>query len=254
VKIEFNVKELNSMKKYPNEIHYIGNLKLLDKRKISIVGTRRPSSYTKFQTAKISSKLSKRGICIVSGAAMGVDSIAHQNARANNTIAVMANGLNIKYPSVNKNIIANIEKDGLTISQYEDGFRATPWSFVQRNEIVVALGEVLIVTEADLKSGSMRSVEFALKMNKKIYVLAHRIDESQGTNYLLKDGLATAIYDIDEFVSQFGSICEDKSDEFLEYCKINPNYEEAIKKYKDKVFLYELEGKINIINNIISIN
>ncbi len=254
MRIEFNIDELNLMKKYPKELFYRGNLELLKREKISIIGTRRPSSYSKFQTAQISSKLSKRGVCIVSGAAMGIDSIAHQNAGANNTIGVMANGLDIKYPNVNKSIITNIEKEGLVLSQFKDGFRATPWSFVVRNEIVVALGDCLIVSEADLKSGSMRSVEFALKMKKKIYVLPHRIDESQGTNYLLKDGLATAIYDIDEFVSQFGSICEDKSDEFLEYCKINPNYEEAIKKYKDKVFLYELEGKINIINNIISIN
>jgi DNA processing protein len=254
MKIEFNINELNSMKKYPKELFYRGNLELLKREKISIIGTRRPSSYSKFQTAQISSKLSNRGVCIVSGAAMGIDSIAHQNAGASNTIGVMANGLDIKYPNVNKSIITNIEKEGLVLSQFKEGFRATPWSFVVRNEIVVALGDCLIVSEADLKSGSMRSVDFALKMKKKIYVLPHRVDESKGTNYLLKEGLATAIYDIDEFVSKFGSIFEEHSDEFLEYCKTRPNYDEAIERYKDKVFLYELEGKIKIINNIISIN
>jgi DNA processing protein len=183
---------------------------------------------------------------------MGVDSISHQNAGANNTIAVMANGLDIKYPSVNKTIITNIEKEGLTLSQFEEGFRATPWSFVVRNEVVVSLGDFLIVTEADLKSGSMRSVEFALKMGKKIYVLPHRFGESEGTNYLLKNSLATAIYDIDEFVDGFGSTCKQISDNFLEYCKTNPTYEDAIKKFGDKVFEYELESKIKIINNVIS--
>ena len=254
MKIEFNIPELNSMKKYPKNMFYRGNLELLKKDKISIIGTRRPSSYTKFQTAKISLQLSSRGVCIVSGAAMGVDSISHQNAGANNTIAVMANGLDIKYPSVNKTIIMNIEKDGLTLSQFEKGFRATPWSFVVRNEVVVSLGNILIVTEADLKSGSMRSVEFALKMEKKIYVLPHRVGESEGTNYLLKNNLATAIYDIDEFVSLFGSTCKQNSDSFLEFCKTNPTYENAIKQYGDKVFEYELESKISIINNIILVN
>ena len=254
MRIEFNINELNSMKKYPKELFYRGNLDLLKREKVSIIGTRRPSSYSKFQTAQISSKLSRRGVCIVSGAAMGIDSIAHQNAGANNTIGVMANGLDIKYPNVNKSIITNIEKEGLVLSQFKDGFRATPWSFVVRNEIVVALGDCLIVSEADLKSGSMRSVEFALKMKKKIYVLPHRMSESEGTNYLLENGLATAIYDIDEFVFQFGITYKEQSDEFLEYCKTNPNYDEAIKKYKDKVFLYELDGKIKIINNIILIN
>ena len=252
MRIEFNITELNSMKKYPKDIFYRGNLDLLKKEKISIIGTRRPSSYTKLLTAKISSQLSKREVCIVSGAAMGVDSIAHTNAGANNTIAVMANGLDIKYPSVNKSLITNMEKDGLTLSQFAEGFRATPWSFVVRNEIVVALGDILIVTEADLKSGSMRSVEFALKMGKKIYVLPHRLGESEGTNYLLKNNLATAIYDVDEFASNFGLTCKEVKDEFLKFCETNPTYEEAIKKFGDKVFEYELYGKIIINNNVIS--
>jgi len=252
VRVEFNIPELNSMKKYPKDMFYKGNLELLKKEKISIIGTRRPSSYTKLLTARISSQLSARGVCIVSGAAMGVDSISHQTAGANNTIAVMANGLDIKYPSVNKTIITNIEKEGLTLSQFEEGFRATPWSFVVRNEVVVSLGNFLIVTEADLKSGSMRSVEFALKMGKKIYVLPHRVGESEGTNYLLKNNSATAIYDVEEFCSKFGSTCKQISDDFLEYCKTNPNYEDAIKKFGDKVFEYELESKIKIINNVIS--
>lgn len=251
MRIEFNISELASMKKYPQDIFYKGNLKLLKKEKISIIGTRRPSSYTKFLTARISSALSKRGVCIVSGAAMGVDSIAHQNAGPNNTIAVMANGLDIRYPSVNRSIIKDIEEEGLVLSQFKEGFRATPWSFVVRNEVVVSLGDILIVTEADLKSGSMRSVEYALKMKKKIFVLPHRLGESEGTNRLLKNSQAVAIYDVDEFVSGFGSNCKDDSDEFLEYCKTNPTYDEAIKKFGDKVFEYELDNKIAIKNNII---
>jgi DNA processing protein len=73
-KIDFKIDELSSMKKYPDELFYIGNTKLLGKKKISIVGTRRPNSYTKVFTYKLASKLSDAGICIVSGAAMGVDS------------------------------------------------------------------------------------------------------------------------------------------------------------------------------------
>jgi len=243
--------ELESMKKYPKNLFALGNTDLLKKKKISIIGTRRPSSYTKLQTAYLASNLSSRGICIVSGAAMGVDAISHKNAKAKNTIAVMANGLDIRYPSINKSIIENIEKEGLTLSQFENGFKATPWSFVVRNEIVVALGDILIVTEADLKSGSMRSVDYALKMKKKIYVLTHRIGESEGTNYLLKNTLATAIYDIEEFCSNFGSTCKMDSDDFLDFCKSNPTYNEAIEKYNDKVFEYELNGKIEINNGMI---
>lgn len=251
MKVEFHIDELNSMKKYPKELFYKGNLELLKKQKISIIGTRRPSSYTKQQTAKISAGLSKRGVCIVSGAAMGVDSLAHQNAGANNTIAVMANGLDIRYPSVNKSLIENIEKEGLTLSQFQEGFKATPWSFVVRNEVVVALGDKLIVSEADLKSGSMRSVEFALKMQKEIFVLAHRIGESEGTNYLLKNNLAKAIYDVDDFLTNFGNSELTCKDEFLDYCIKNPSIDEAIEKYGNLVYEYELEGKIELKNSFI---
>ena len=135
---------------------------------------------------------------IVSGAAMGVDAIAHQNAIPN-TIAVVANGLDIKYPAINKNLITQIETNSLVLSTYPKSSVARTYTFVERNELVVALGDVLIVTQADINSGSLRSVEFALKMGKKIYTLPHRIGESEGTNRLLNQGLATAIYNVDIF-------------------------------------------------------
>lgn len=247
---DFKIKELENMKKYPKELYFIGNTQLLKRKKISIVGTRRPSNYTKEFTYKLASKLSQNGICIVSGAAMGVDSIAHSGAGLNNTIAVVANGLDIRYPSVNKNQIIEIEKNGLIISSFKEGEKARLYSFVQRNEIVVALGEKLIVTQADLNSGSMTSVEFAIKQNKEIFVLPHRINESLATNELIKKGLAKTIYDIDEFVKNVVGVglfkFENNFDEILEYCKSNPNYDEALLKYTDKILEYELDGKISI--------
>jgi len=251
MRLDIHINELESMKKYPQKLFYKGNLELLQKPKVSIVGTRRPSSYTKQNIAKISAGLVKRGYCIVSGAAMGVDGIAHQNAGANNTIAVMANGLDIRYPKVNNSLIGKIEEEGLVLSQYEQGFKATPWSFVVRNEVVVALGEKLIVGEADLNSGTMKSVEFALQMNKEIFVLPHRLGQSKGTNELLKNGLAKAIYDVDEFLNQFGEDASLSSDDFLEYCKQNPNLNDALEKYGNLVYEYELDGKIKFDNSFI---
>jgi DNA processing protein len=249
-KVEQKIDELSSMKKYPTDLYYIGNTKLLEKRKISIIGTRRPSSYTKEFTHKLASKLSNQNICIVSGAAMGVDSIAHQGAKSSNTIAVVANGLDIKYPSINKNLISNIEKNGLMLSAYKEGEKARKYTFVLRNEIVTALGEILIVTEADLKSGSLTSVEYALGMGKKVYTLPHRLNESLGTQELVKKGFIDVIYDIDEFIKEICGINIKKEilDEVLEFCKNNPNYEEAMNKFPNKIFEYELEGKIIIQN------
>ena len=248
-----HIPELDHMKKYPPELYYKGNVELLKRPKVSIVGTRRPSSYTRQFTYALSKALSKRGVCVVSGAAMGVDTIAHEGAGVDNTIAVLANGLDIRYPVMNRSLIESIENRGLLLSQFNDGFRATGWSFVVRNELVVALGDILIVTEADLNSGSMRSVEYALKMGKEIWVLAHRLDESMGTNHLLLEGKAKVIQNVETFVSRFGHAVESEmlKDDFFYFCQRSPTFDETVKKFGDKVYEAELEGNIMIRNGIV---
>ncbi len=247
------IPSLNDMKKYPSKLFYRGDLSLLQRPKVSIVGTRRPSAYTRGVTHNLAKSLSNRGVCVVSGIAMGVDAIAHTGAGESNTIAVVANGIDIRYPAVNKNLIESIENQGLVISQFEDGFRATSWSFVVRNEIVVALGDILIVTEADLKSGSMRSVEFALKMGREIFVLPHRLDESMGTNRLLLEGKAKAIYNIEEFASRFGKEVDGDipKDDFFYFCQKSPTLDETIEKFGTRVYEAELDGMIIIENGVV---
>ena len=248
--IQENIPELHSMKKYPKKLFYSGNTKLLKSTKISVIGSRKPSKYSKLMTANLTSALAKGGVCTVSGGAMGIDAVAHRGAGAANTISVLPCGIDIKYPAVNKNLLLEIEKEGLLLSQFDTGFRATPWSFVLRNELVVALGDVLVVSEADMGSGSMRSIEFALNMGREIFVFPHRIGESGATNKLLKEGKAQAIYDIKEFTARFSlqKQTETKCDEFLEFCKTNPIYDEVLKRYPNRVFEAELIGEIEIVN------
>ena len=252
--LNFPIAKLTSMKKYPSKLYFIGNASLLEKNIISIVGTRRPNAYTKKFTYELAQKLSNQNICIISGAAMGVDAIAHNGAGVSNTIAVVANGLNIRYPSVNKNLIQSIEYEGLMLSQYLLGEKARPYTFVQRNELVVALGDILIVTQADRKSGSLRSVEFARSMGKKIYTLPHRLDESLGTQDLVKEGWAEVIYNIDEFIKNLGYDTKDNyDDEILKFCKNYPSYDDAVLMFGEKIFEYELLGKIRVDNGVIHI-
>jgi len=247
--ISFHIDCLDKMDKYPKQLFYIGNLDLLNRKKISIVGSRKPNQYSRNLISQIGSKLSQCGVCIVSGGAMGIDTIAHQSAGVENTIMVAGTGLDKRYPAVNKNMIQKIEEKGLVLSQFEAGVPSNRWNFPLRNELIVALGEVLIVPYADIDSGTMRSIEYALKMGKEIYVLPHRIGESDGTNKLLEQGKAKAIYDIDKFVSLFGDIKpNDIKDQFLEYCKTNPTYDEAMIKDGVKLFEYELSGKITIVD------
>jgi len=248
------ISALEKMKKYPKTLYALGNQELLRRPKVSIVGTRRPSDYTRYFTHNLAKALSQRGVCVVSGAAMGVDAIAHHGAGVENTIAVAANSLDVRYPSINRGLIQGIEQQGLMLSQFPATFKATPWSFVVRNELVVALGDVLIVTQADENSGSMRSVEFALKMGKEIYVLPHRLDESIGTNKLLADGLAQPIYDIEAFANRYGITPQNdglEKDEFFYFCQTSPTLDDTILKFGERVYEAELEGLICIENGLV---
>ena len=255
-KIESHIDELENMKKYPQDLFYIGNLELLKKQKISIVGSRKPNQYAREYTYQLSYKLSQAGVTVVSGGAMGVDAIAHKAAGTNNTIMVAATGLDKRYPATNKTLITQIEQNGLVISQFKPNTPSQKYNFPIRNELVVALGDALIVTYADLNSGTMRSIEYAMKMNKKIYVLPHRISQSIGTNKLVENGVAEIIFDIDRFVETFAHATKTKNetlDDFLQFCQTNPTYEDAIKKFAHQVFEYELLGKIEIKNSKIFI-
>jgi DNA processing protein len=248
--LPFNIPELSSMKRYPEQLYYRGNLELLNHPKISIVGTRRPNPYTRAITFELAKKLSFSGMTVVSGAAAGVDAIAHQGSGSDHTIAILPSGINIRYPFANAELIESIEKNGLTISPFEPDFTTREWSFVVRNEIVVALGDALIVTEADIGSGSMRSVEYALEMGKPIYVLPHRIRESTATRALLREGKATAIDDIDLFVAQVSQKGRNAIEDtlFVSFCRTNPTYEEVVAKFPSDIFEAELSGVIEVRN------
>ena len=253
-KIDFHIKELENMKIYPDELFFLGNTELLKKRKISIVGSRRVSTYSKTQIGLLSRLFAEQGFVIVSGVAMGTDAEAHKNAGAEHTIGVAGTGLDKRYPALNKNLISEIEKNGLMLSQFRVNTESFPSNFPKRNEVVVALGEILIVSECELKSGTMHSVNFARTMGKEIYVLPHRLGESEGTNYLLEKGFAKPIYNIEKFVEEIsGIVIQKENNPLIEYFKTNPLYDDAIVKYPNETFEYELSGKIVIENGIVRV-
>jgi DNA processing protein len=238
------------MKKYPKELFYIGNTDLLQNKKIAIVGSRKPNQYAREMTHLLAAKLANSGVTIVSGGAIGVDAIAHKAAGAKNTIMVAATGLDKRYPAINKNLIAGIEKEGLVLSQFAPKTPSNRYNFVLRNELVVALGDVLVVSYADANSGTMRSIEYALAMGKEIYVLPHRIGESEGTNRLLGEKKAEAIYDINAFVEKFACVSQKPiaDDDFLAFCATHPSYDAVLEKFPSKIFEAELSGEIEVKN------
>lgn len=252
--LSLHIQELDAMRKYPEKLYHEGSLQLLSRPKIAIVGTRHPNPYTRAFTHELSKRLAYHGVVIVSGAAGGVDTLAHTGAGWNNTIAVLPSGIDISYPVSNKKMIHSIKQEGLIITPFEKGFKPYPWSFVVRNEIIVALGDSLIVTEADIGSGSMRSVEYALEMGKPIYVLPHRLNESSATHQLLAEGKAEAIEDFDRFIEKITHQNERKEDSpFIAFCRTMPTYDEVMGKFPSEVFEAELSGIIEVRNGRIAV-
>ena len=122
------------------------------------------------------------------------------------------------------------------------------FDFLLRNRLIIALSDAVVVAQADLQSGSMQSARLSYEMQKPLFVLPQRLEESRGTNLLLQDKKANLIADFKAFAAHFGSVKEDvgEKDEFLQFCQKGVRVEEALEKFGEKVYEYELEGKIAI--------
>jgi DNA processing protein len=233
---------MNKIKFDEFSLFFKGNIELLKKEKIAIVGSRKASKYTKEITFLLAKKLSKKYV-IISGGALGVDTEAHKGAFPN-TIFVSPSSLDIIYPKQNENLIKSIYKDALAISEYEKNYHPFKFTFLQRNRIIIKLAKFVIITEASIKSGSMGSFEWAKKYNKKVYIIPHRIGESSGTNYLAKTNQAEVIWDIDEFCKSLGINSDEK------ILSLN----EAIKLYGNRLYEMELDGSAEIKNGKVYFN
>ncbi|RDU60599.1 DNA processing protein DprA [Helicobacter sp. MIT 14-3879] len=231
-----------------NGIFAAGNLNLLKKPKVAIIGTRTPNQYVKQHTAILSAQLSQKGFVILSGGAIGIDSIAHSHS-GDNSILVSPAGLNLNYPKENSSLIERIRSNALILSEYEESVMPRAYSFLERNRIIVILSDLVIIPQADLRSGSSSSANLCIALKKNLFVFPHRMNESLGTQELLSRGSAKAIYDIESFVT---SLCEKfeivyeerQQDTLLEFASKNGLFAEAMQKFGNQVLEYELEGKI----------
>lgn len=246
--IEEIPQSLSRLKNPPKKLFYKGNLELLNLPLVSIVGSRRASRYTKECVYALAKTLSSAGVCVVSGGALGADIEAHRGAFPN-TIGIFGNGLDKIYPQINSKTIKKIYDESLALSEYEPGTPSLPYRFLERNRIVVGLSKALVIAQADFLSGSMQSARMAKLAGVDIYVLPQRLGESDGTNALLAKGEAKLINDFDKFAQRF---CEGdftvkkEDDELISFCKNGASLDEALAKFGDLVYEYELSGRLEI--------
>ncbi len=238
--------ELLSIKKPVKKLYYKGDLSLLNKPKVALIGSRKMSVYTKNCVLELARVLKQVGVCVISGGAFGVDINAHQGAMPC-TIGVFANGLNQIYPKNNEKIIKQIYENGLALSENEPDYMPRPEDFLLRNRIIIALSEAIIIAQADFKSGSLHSANLALKLGKRVFVLPQRKGESDGTNSLLEQGKVSLINDFKAFASNFGLVEDSENDDkILKFCKNGVSLDKALAEFGEKIYEYELEGKLEI--------
>ena len=176
----------------PIVLFYSGNLSLVNKRAVAIVGSRDHSKYARDCIHELIPVLVKDDIVVISGLARGVDTLAHEETlKANGeTIAVIGSGLDMVYPPENSKLYDVIAKRGLILSEYPLQSRPLKFHFPYRNRIIAGLSHGVCVIEAKEKSGSLITANLALSENREVFAVPGSIFSihSKGTNSLIEAG------------------------------------------------------------------
>lgn len=179
----------------PKKLYYRGSLPSPEISLLSIVGSRKYTSYGKQVVDELISGLRDYPVGIVSGLAIGIDSLAHEAALKNNlyTLAIPGGGLDDKvlYPSQHKSLARRIlQSDGGLLSEFEPDFRATKWSFPRRNRLVAGISPATLLIEAGEKSGTLITARMTIDYNRDLMIVPGNIfsANSRGVHQFLKLG------------------------------------------------------------------
>ena len=203
---------LKHIKDAPKTLYVVGNLPDPNKKAVSIVGARNSSEYGSTLAKTLGKVLSVNGVEIISGLALGIDTMGHVGALEvnNTTYAVLGCGVDICYPAYNRNVYDKIiECGGGIISELPNGTLPLPFNFPRRNRIISALSDVVIVVEARENSGSLITSDYALEQGKTIFACPGRVGDlfSKGTNNLIKEG-AYILTSVDDVLEHLGLVVD----------------------------------------------
>ena len=215
----------------PKQIYVEGDSGLLKKDSIAIVGTRKCSKYGKECTQKFATLLAKENITIVSGLALGIDTIAHYYSmqEIGKTIAVIGSGFNHIYPEENRYLAEQIlQNGGCIVSEYPPEEPMNKAYFPKRNRIISGLAMGVLIVEARYRSGSMITARYAIKQNKQVFCIPNKIDETAGyiPNLLIQNGAYLVMKPQD--ILEFYGLLEEKEPQ-----KVDSKYQDIYKTIGD---------------------
>jgi DNA processing protein len=188
----------------PPLLYAKGNLALLNKLSIAIVGSRNASVQGEKNAEAFAQGLAEHGLCIVSGLALGIDGAAHRGAlkAKGDTIAVVGTGLDMVYPAQHRDLAHQIASSGLIISEFPLGTLSKPQNFPRRNRLISGLSLGCLVVEANLKSGSQITARLSAEQGREVFAIPGSIHSplAKGCHQLIKQGakLVDSLQDIVE--------------------------------------------------------
>jgi DNA processing protein len=178
----------------PALLFALGDVGIIDNAAVAIVGARQMSEYGRTVADDFARILARAGYTILSGLALGVDTVAHESAlfEESDTIAIVGNGIDIVYPPSNGPLRQRIIQNGLLLSQFLPGQRPLPYNFPQRNLTMAALSEGVLVVEAGPRSGAIITAHHAAECGVEAMAIPGPIGrvQSLGTNQLIREGAA----------------------------------------------------------------
>lgn len=202
-------KRLAQIQNPPEKLYVEGDETLLNQDAIAIVGTRNCTRYGEKYASKFARELSKKGICIVSGLARGIDSVAHINSmeEEGKTIAVLGSGFNHIYPEENQYLYRKIiENGGCIVTEYPPETSVDKARFPKRNRIISGLALGVLVIEARYRSGTSITAKHAISQHKEVFCIPHPLDTLTGyiPNLLIQQGaqLVTSGSDILQYYNE----------------------------------------------------
>lgn len=214
----------------PAVIYIEGNLPDIDNRlSIGIVGTRRATKYGLDNSYKIGYALSKYGVTIVSGGALGVDCASHRGSLAADgvTVCVRGCGINCEYLKENAEMRRAITKRGAVISEYPPDEEPKKYYFPARNRIISALSDGVLIIEAGKISGSLITANLALEQGKEVFALmGNNSPQNEGSNNRIKEGSAIPVTDFMDILNAFDNLYA--TDESVDFDNISIEDIEAI--------------------------
>jgi DNA processing protein len=185
-------KRLRDIYDPPALLYVRGELRREDTLAIAIVGSRKTSPYGRWITEKIGQDLARHGVTVVSGMARGIDSVAHMGALqgGGRTIAVLGCGVDVIYPSENRNLFNQIIEHGAVLSEFPMGSPPEGGHFPRRNRIISGLSVGVVIVQAGSKSGSLITANYALEQGREVFAIPGNVGAqgSRGTNQLIKEG------------------------------------------------------------------